>query len=88
MAKTKEEKPIGKITHYFDNIGVAVIELSTALKEGDEIRIAGGEDTDFTQTVESMEVEREKIKKAKKGDAIGLKVKERVRPGYKVFLAE
>ena len=86
MANNKEEgKLIGKITHYFSNIGVAVIELSGILKEGDSIRIVGGENTDFTQTVDSMEIEHEKAKTAKKGDSVGLKVKEKVREGYKVY---
>jgi len=84
MAK-KEEKPIGKITHYFSNIGVAVIDLSSTLKEGDTIRITGGEDTDFNQTVGSMQIEHEKIKAGKKGDSVGLKVKEKVREGYNVY---
>ncbi|PIR89730.1 hypothetical protein COS93_00800 [bacterium (Candidatus Gribaldobacteria) CG07_land_8_20_14_0_80_33_18] len=81
----KEGKLIGKITHYFDNISVAVIELSSPLKVGETIRIIGGETTDFTQTVDSMEIEHQKIKKAKKGDTFGLKIKEKVREGYKVY---
>jgi len=81
----EEGKLIGKVVHYFDKIGVAVIALNVPLKVGETIRIAGGESTDFTQEVESMEVEHEKIKKAKKGDEVGLKVKEKVREGYKVY---
>lgn len=80
-----EGKLVGKITHYFGNIGVAVVELEGTLKVGDEIRIIGGVDTDFTQTIDSMEIEHEKVKSAKKGDSIGLKVKEKVREGYKVY---
>ncbi len=81
----KEGKLIGKVTHYFSNIGVAVIKLSGVLSLGDTIRIIGGEATDFEQTVDSMEIERQKKKKAKKGDEVGLKVKEKVREGYKVY---
>ncbi len=80
----QEGKPIGKIIHYFSNIGVGVIELTDKLKVGDEIRIVGGE-TDFTQPVDSMEVEHEKVKEAKPGDSVGLKVNEKVREGYKVY---
>ncbi len=80
----EEGKLIGKITHYFGNIGVGVIELTDKLKVGDTIRIVGGE-TDLTQTVESMEVEHEGVQEAKKGDSIGLKVDQKVREGYKVF---
>jgi putative protease len=80
----QEGKLIGKITHYFGNIGVGVIELSGTLKVGDTIRIVGGE-TDFTQAVESMEIEHQKVKEAKKGDSVGLKVDQKVREGYKVY---
>lgn len=83
-----EGKLIGKVTHYFSKIGVAVIELQDTLKVGDTIRIIGGEATDFTQKVKSMEVEHKKIKQAKAGDSIGLKVKEKVREGYKVYKIE
>lgn len=84
MAEKEEGKLIGKVTHYFSNIEVAVIELSSTLQAGDEIRIVGGE-TDFTQTVGSMEVEHQKVDKAKKGDQVGLKVGQKVREGYKVY---
>ena len=86
MPKEKEEgELIGKISHYFSKIGVAVIKLSNTLKAGDSIRVVGGEDTDFTQSVESMEVEHEKINKAGKGDSVGLKMEQKVREGYKVY---
>jgi len=77
-------KLIGKITHYFSKIGVAVIELSDTLKVGDTIRIVGGQ-TDFNQTVESIEIEHKKVKEAKTGDSVGLKVNQKVREGYKVY---
>ncbi len=83
-APLEEGKLIGKITHYFSNIGVAVIELSDTLGSGDTIRIVGGE-TDFTQAVDSMEVEHQKVKAAKRGDSIGLKISQKVREGYKVY---
>ncbi len=80
-----KEKLIGKVGHYFDNLGVAVLELTGKLKVGDKIKIAGGE-VEFEQVVDSMQMEREPIDKAKKGDDVGLKVSEKVRPGYNVYL--
>ena len=80
----EEGKLIGKVTHYFSKIGVAVIELSDTLKVGDTIRIVGGQ-TDFNQTIESMEIEHEKVQEAKAGDSVGLKVEQKVREGYKVY---
>jgi len=84
ISPLEEEKLIGKVTHYFSQIGVAVIELSDSLRAGDTIRIVGGE-TDFNQIIESMEVERQKVEEAKSGDSVGLKVDQRVRDGYKVY---
>lgn len=85
--KNNQEKGeiIGEVVHFFSKIKVAVIKLSKPLLIGDNIRIVGGEDTDFNQDVGSMEVEHEKIEKAKKGDEVGLKVKKKVREGYKVY---
>jgi len=81
----KKIKPIGKVTHYFSNIKVAVIKLLAPLSIGDKIRIAGGEDTDFKQAVKSIESDHKKVKKAKKGAEVGIKVNKKVREGYKVF---
>jgi len=80
----EEGKLIGKISHYFGNIGVAVIELTDTLKTGETIRVVGGE-TDFEQTVDSIEVDHKKVEKAKKGDGIGVKISQKVREGYKVY---
>jgi putative protease len=80
----KKEKLIGKVTHYFDKIKVAAIKLNSPLKLNDQIRIVGGE-VDFKQKVKSMEIDHKKVKKAKKGDEIGLKVNQKVREGYRVF---
>ncbi|OHA61707.1 MAG: hypothetical protein A2117_00720 [Candidatus Wildermuthbacteria bacterium GWA2_46_15] len=80
----KPEELIGRVSHYFDKVGVAVIELSGPLEAGDQIRIVGGE-TDFTQEVDSMEIEHQKIQGAKKGDSIGLKAAQKVHDGYKVY---
>lgn len=75
---------IGKITHYFDKIGVAVIELSDTLLTGDQIKIAGHGD-EFTMTVDSMQVEHEQIKEAHKGQSVGMKTTQPVKPGAEVF---
>lgn len=80
----QEGELIGKVNHYFDRVGVAVIDLSEGLKIGETIRIVGKE-TDFTQKVESMEVEHQKIEAAKKGDSVGMKVDQKVKEGYKVY---
>ncbi len=80
----EEGKLIGKVTHYFGKIEVAVIELTDTLRVGDTIRITDGE-VDFTQTVESMEIEHKKVEEAKPGESVGLKVAQKVKEGYKVY---
>ena len=82
----KEGKLIGKITHYFSDIEVAVINLSSPLKQGDTIRIVGGQETDFEQNVDSMQVEHQQVTAAKAGDAVGLKVASPVKEGNLVYL--
>ena len=83
--KNPEGKLVGKISHYFSNIEVAVVELSSPLKVGDIVRVIGGQETDFNQKVDSMQIEHEQVKLGKKGDSVGMKVKEKVHEGYKVF---
>jgi len=86
--KPKEEKPkgkpIGKIAHYYSKIGVGIIELKDSLKVGDTIQIKG-HSTDFSQPVESMQLEHEDIEVAKRGQSIGVKVKDKVREGDEVY---
>ncbi len=79
-----EKKLIGKITHFFSKIGVAVIELSDDIRVGDRIRIEGAT-TSLEQVVESMEIENEKVELASRGQSIGLKVKDRVRVHDNVY---
>ena len=69
---------VGSILHFFTKINVAVVELSTSLSLGDRILVKGPM-TDFEQVVESMQIEHEAIKEAKKGQSIGLKLVQRAR---------
>jgi len=75
---------IGKITHYFDKIGVAVLELTATLKTGDRIKISG-HDNEFEQDITSMQIEHEQVAEANKGQSIGLKVDQPVKEGDAVY---
>jgi hypothetical protein len=66
---------IGKVTHYYDRIGVAVLQLSGELKVGDKILILG-RTTDFTQIVDSMEINHQKVQSVGAGAEVALKVAE------------
>jgi len=80
----KELVEVGKVAHFFSKISVAVVELSATLSVGDKIAVKGPT-TDFEQTVESMQIEHANVKKAEKGQSIGLKVNERVRERDTVY---
>lgn len=75
---------IGRVTHFFTKISVAVVELSGALTVGDTILVKGPT-TDLEQVVDSMQIEHENIGKAEAGQSIGLKVEQRVREGDLVY---
>jgi translation initiation factor IF-2 len=79
------EEEIGKITDYFRKIEVAAIDITQGtLSVGDTIHIKG-HTTDFTQVVESMQIEHENVQTAKAGDSIGIKVKDHVRDHDQVY---
>jgi len=70
---------VGKVTHYYSKIGVAVVDLLSALSVGDTVTFSGS--NEFSQEVSSIQSEHESIRSAKKGDTIGLKVDKLVKPG-------
>jgi len=76
---------IGKATDYFAKIGVAALIINNGdLSLGDTIHFVG-HTTDFEQKVASMQTEHQAVDFAKSGDGIGIKVKDRVRHGDKVY---
>jgi translation elongation factor EF-1alpha len=82
-----KEELIGKITHYYDHIEVGIIEVTkNPIVVGEKIHVKGST-TDFEQKVDSMQIEHEQVSRAKKGDIIGLRVKDKVREGDIVFKA-
>jgi len=86
MKRLSEEEvvKIGRVTHFFSKISVAVIELTTPLSIGDTI-VFKGPNTDFEQAVDSMQIEHENVEKAEAGQSIGLKVTQRVRETDAVY---
>jgi len=79
-----EKTEVGKVEHYFDKIGVAVVKLSGSIRVGDVLSIEG-EGTNFTQKVGSMQVEHQSVETADAGQAIGMKVDQQVKEGDKVY---
>ncbi|NIQ05671.1 MAG: translation elongation factor-like protein [Candidatus Korarchaeota archaeon] len=74
------EKKVGEVTHYYTDISVALVKLEGRVEVGDKVKFKG-HTTDFEQQIDSMEIEHEKVKVGKKGQKVGIKVKERVRDG-------
>ncbi|MFH1915959.1 MAG: EF-Tu/IF-2/RF-3 family GTPase [Nanoarchaeota archaeon] len=76
---------IGKITHFFSKINVAIVLIEEGLlKKGDTIRIKG-HTTDFEQKVASMQIDHKEIAEAKPGDDIGMKMDQPVHEHDKVY---
>lgn len=79
------EAKVGIITHYFGKIGVAVLKATDGeLSVGDTIHVKGSL-TDFSQTVDSMQVEHAQIDKLERGQEAGVKLKEKVHEHDEVF---
>ena len=75
---------VGKVAHFFSKIDVAVIDVTDTISVGDKIFIKGPT-TDIEQTIDSMEIEHEKVKQATAGHSVGMKVKGRVRENDIVY---
>lgn len=81
---------IGRVSHYYSNIGVAGLGLTEPLHTGDRIHIVGHSygttsPTDVELTVDSMEIEHHQVDDAGPEDAVAIKVSEKVREGDDVF---
>ena len=82
----KKEKQIGKVIHYFDKAMVAVVKLTDKIAVGDKIKFVHGDEV-VSESIESMEINHEKIKKGKKGDEVAVKVNKKTHENAKVFKA-
>jgi putative protease len=78
------EEKIGTIIKFFSKISVAAIKLDATLSVGDTIHIQG-HTTDFTQRIESMQIENENVDSAGPGADVGIKVQDRVREHDTVY---
>ena len=78
------EEEIGKVSDFFARPVVAGIELTGTLKVGDTIHIKG-HTTDLETTIDSMQINNVNVQEAKAGDAVGIKVPDRVRRGDTIY---
>ena len=87
VAKAPKEKLLGRVEHFFDKISVAAISVKAPFAVGDVIHIKG-HTTDFVQKIASMQMEHQDVLKVKKGDDIGIKVKDYARQHDFVYLSD
>lgn len=81
----RADKPAGEVTHYYSGIEVAIIKFDKPISVGQKITIQGAT-TDFSQEIKSMQYDHKDIQSAKAGQEMGIKVKDKVREGDKVYL--
>ena len=81
------ERAIGRVTHYFGRINVAAVVLSEPLRVGDRIRVKG-HTTDFTQTVDRMQINHQDVQEARPGDDVALHVSDKARANDEVRKVE
>ncbi len=80
-----EKYKLGVVTHYYDKIKVAIVDLTNSLAVGDQVRfVRGGEDL-FIQTIDSIQIENEKVQIAKKGETVGIKTTEPIKEGAEIY---
>lgn len=85
MGVIKMNFKVGVVTHYYDKIGVAIVDLLVPLATGDKVKfVRGGEDL-FEQEISSIQVEHKKVDSAGKGESVGIKVTEPVKDGAEVY---
>ena len=78
-------KLIGKVTHYYDKIGVAIIELTDKLQVGNKVTFVKGEE-ELDQAIDSIQIEKASVDEADKGAIVGVKIDSPVKEGSEVYL--
>lgn len=79
------EKEVGRVSHYYDKIGVMIIDLSAPLAVGDTIKIKRGDD-EFEHTIASLQVEHAPVASGAPGQSVGVKIDHKVKEGAVVML--
>lgn len=78
------DKQIGRVKHWYDKIGVAVLDLSGTIKTGDNVKVVKGEEA-FEEQIASMQVDHKDVASAKKGDEVAVKFSNKAKEGAAVY---
>lgn len=81
------EKEVGKVSHWYDKIGVAVLKLEGPLKVGDRVKVKKG-DSEFEETVSSLQIDHQSVDSAKTGDEVAIKLSQKAKPGAAISIVE
>jgi len=76
---------IGKVIHFYDGLGVAIVRLDKKIKVSDKLKFVKG-DNSFEQEISSMQIEHKPILEGKKGEEVGIKVNQKISNGSLVYL--
>lgn len=79
------DKKIGIVSHYYNHLGVAIIEVESAFSVGDTLKFTKHGEELFQQAMNSIQSEHQQIEKAEKGMSVGVKVDKPVHEGNEVF---
>ncbi|MBI3572092.1 hypothetical protein HY091_00965 [Candidatus Kaiserbacteria bacterium] len=82
-----ETKPIGKVVHWYDKIGVAVVKLAGALKVGDKVKVKHGAE-EFEETVSSLQLNHAPVESGKTGQDVAIKLSKKAGEGSELYAAE
>ncbi|MCR4313319.1 MAG: U32 family peptidase C-terminal domain-containing protein [Candidatus Roizmanbacteria bacterium] len=81
------DKKVGTVSHYYNHLGVAIIEVKFSFSVGDTLKFVkhGSGEEIFQQTVSSIQEEHKQLEKAAKGQSVGIKVDNIVHEGVEVY---
>ncbi len=79
------KKEVGKVTHWYDKIGVAVVKLSGALKVGDSVKIEHGK-VEFDDTISSMQIDHKAVASGKKGEEVAVRISQKAKEGSTIYI--
>ena len=82
-----KDKEIGKVIHWYGKINVAVVRLAAGLKAGDSIKVKHG-DSEFEDTVSSMQLDHKPIDSGKKGQEVAIMLSQEAKDGSVICKAD
>lgn len=80
-------KEVGKVSHWYGKIGVAVVKLSGPLKVGDQIKVRRG-DQEFDADITSLQVDHKDVSSAKTGEEVAIKLPQKAKEGSVIELTQ